>query len=236
MLSLGWYPPALRGRTRSFSPALDISGFGFGNDPRALTIQAHGGPHNDSEAGCIAPNGSGGLIKGSTACAPADGLTGGDESNPLCFPKQAAPTLTSLGITNGNQIAILFDAVQPQNGSNNQVTIDDLTLKLYNGAALIFSVSGMFSPLVTNPGNGNSDYLFRLDANAVSDFNAAVSNNFGYRLALDSKLSFPRSTGGPESYTFEKIAPAPEPSSLLMLDTGIIGAASMMRRRLAAKT
>ena len=49
-------------------------------------------------------------------------------------PKQSAPTLNSLGITDAAQIGILFDAVQPQNTGNITVTITDLTLKLYNAA------------------------------------------------------------------------------------------------------
>ena len=103
----------------------DISGFGFGNNPRALTIQSHG-PGSNSESGCIAPNGSGGLINRSAACAPSDGVTRGDEQNPIGFPKQAAPSLTSLGITSASQIGILFDAVQPRNANNNVVTPSEL--------------------------------------------------------------------------------------------------------------
>src|SRR5579864_2074475 len=118
-----------------------IGGSGFGALPRALTIQSHG-PSQNSESGCIAPDGSGGLIAGSGACAPSDGVVGGNEQNPIGFPKQAAPTLNSLGITNADQIGILFDGIQPQNSNNNVVTINDLTLKLYSGAKLVFTASG----------------------------------------------------------------------------------------------
>ena len=207
-----------------------LSGFGFGNDPRALTIQSHG-PRNNSEQGCIAP----GLTSGSSACAPADGLVGGNESSPLGFPKQAAPTLSSLGITNGSQIGILFDAVQPQNSNNNMVTINDLTLKLYSGNTLEYSVSGMFSNLLTNPGNGSSDYLFELDPSAVASFDAALAGNLSDRIALDSEISFPNGSGGPESYTFVNVgnnSPIPEPSTLLLLGTGITGIAGTLRRRI----
>src|SRR6266404_2367016 len=125
-----------------------ITGNGFGNDPRALTIQSHG-PSNNTESGCIAPDALGGLIAGPSACWAPDGDVGGDEPNPIGFPKQAAPTLSSLGITNAAQIGILFDAVQPQNSNNYIVTITDLTLKLYRGATVIATASGHFSDLPT---------------------------------------------------------------------------------------
>jgi len=143
-----------------FAGQENIKGAGFGHLPRALTIQSSGGPHNMTESGCIAP----GLTAGNSACAKKvvtvggnPFTAGGDEQNPLKFPKQAAPTVSSLGITNGSQIGILFDAIQPhgskKNPSPSSVTINDLTLKLYNGSSLVFSVSGTFGPLSTNPGN-----------------------------------------------------------------------------------
>ena len=115
-----------------------VGGAGFGALPRALTVQSHT-PSQNTESGCIAPDGGGGLIQGSGACARLDGDIGGDEAPPIDFPKQSAPTLSSLGITNANQIAILFDGVQPQSANNPIVTINDLTLKLYSGATLVLT-------------------------------------------------------------------------------------------------
>lgn len=208
-----------------------IPGFGFGHNPRALTIQSNGGPHQKAESGCIAPNGTGltpgnGHLLNNSACANTTLAKGGDEQNPLGSPKQAAPTLSSLNITKGSQIGILFDAIQAQ--SNNEVTIDDLTLKLYNGASLVYSVSASFNPLAGFPaGNGKSNYLFVLDSAATTAFDAALNKNYGDRIALDSTISFPSHTSGPDSYALFNNAPilpspSPEPTSMLLLGSSIV--------------
>ena len=209
-----------------------VGGSGFGNLPRALTIQSHG-PSQNTESGCIAPDGGGGLVAGNGACASVARDIGGDEANPIDFPKQSAPTLSSLGITNGNQIGILFDAVQPQNSNNNVVTINDLTLKLYNGTTLVFSAFGTFSNLLTNPGNGNTDYLFALDAAQATAFNTALAGHFDDRIALDSTISFPNQSAGPDSYAFVKtssVTVVPEPISSALVGTGLISLFFLRRR------
>jgi hypothetical protein len=219
-----------------------VGGAGFGALPRALTIQSHG-PSQNSESGCIAPDGSGGLIAGSGACAPLDGTTGGDEAPPIGFPKQSAPTLSSLGITAGDQVAILFDGVQPQNSNNNVVTINDLTLKLYNGTTLVFTASGTFSNLATNPGNGKTDYLFMLDSAEAKQFDAAMAGNTNDRIALDSTISFPRQSAGPDSYILTNvnnipgasIESIPEPLTAFLIGSGLVGL-GLLRRKKSARS
>lgn len=220
-----------------------IGGSGFGGLPRSLTIQSHG-PSQNSESGCIAPDGSGGLIAGSGACAPLGGLIGGNEQNPIGFPKQSAPTLSSLGITNANQIGILFDAVQPQNANNNVVSINDLTLKLYSGATLVLTASGSFSSLATNPGNGQTDYLFTLNATEAAAFNAAIAGNFVDRLALDSMISFPRQSAGPDSFALVNTATLlhvqaiaiPEPASTFLVGFGLLALGFILRKSSGTKS
>ncbi len=213
-----------------FVGEVTLTGSGFGALPRALTIQSHG-PGQNVESGCIAPNGSGGLIAGNGACAPLDGDLGGDEQNPIGFPKQSAPTLSSLGITNAHKIGILFDAVQPQNANNNVVTINDLTLKLYHGATLVLTASGTFPNLLTNPGNGKTDYLFMLNDAEAAEFNAAIGGDFEDRIALDSTISFDRQSAGPDSYAFVNTdtipgfagTAVPETTTTVLIGSGLLG-------------
>ena len=191
-----------------FEGSLVLTGTGFGALPRALTIQSHG-PGQTTESGCVAP----GPVVGAGACT--SGSTGGDEAPPASFPKQAAPTLSSLGIADASQIGILFDGVQPQNANNATVTINDLTLKLYNAAGTALLGTAVLSPepltLATNPGNGISDYLFRLDAAEAASFNALIAGNLSDIISLDSTISFPNNSGGPDSYTLIDVAAVPAP-------------------------
>jgi hypothetical protein len=206
-----------------------VGGSGFGALPRALTVQSNG-PGQNTESGCIAP--------GPTAGGCVAGSVGGDEAPPIGFPKQAAPSLSSLGITSASQIGILFDAVQPQNANNMTVTITDLTLKLYNGATLLTTAVLTPEPLtlLTNPGNGNTDYLFMLDTIEAAEFDAFIAGNFADVLALDSTISFPNQSAGPDSYALininqTPITQVPEPGSLSLVAICLFGLGKLSRAK-----
>jgi len=224
-----------------FGGQVIVGGSGFGNLPRALTIQSHG-PSTNTESGCIAP----GLTSGAGACA--GNSIGGDEASPIGFPKQSAPSLSSLGITSASQIGILFDAVQPQNANNATVTINDLTLKLYSGVTLL--TTAVLVPddlmLLTNPGNGSTDYLFLLDTTQAALFDSMIAGAFSDVLALDATLSFPNQSAGSDSFALVNTnnpvinpqcvtAPCsiPEPGSfglVVMCLFGLVGLGTLRRK------
>jgi hypothetical protein len=199
-----------------------VGGSGFGALPRALTIQSHG-PDQNTESGCIAP--------GPTAGGCVAGSVGGDEAPPIGFPKQAAPSLSDLGITSASRLGILFDGVQPQNANNPIVTINDLTLKLYSGLTLIGTAVLSPEPLVlaTNPGNGHTDYLFRLDQTEAAAFDALIAGHFSDVFALDATISFPNQSAGPDSFAMIDV---PEPGSLGIVAICLFG---LMKSRRAIK-
>src|SRR5882672_11133036 len=72
-----------------FDSSVHLSAQGFGNAPRALTIQATG-QGGSTESGCVGVNGGGGIVVGAGGCIPSasvhdsNGVTnvGGDEPNP----------------------------------------------------------------------------------------------------------------------------------------------------------
>lgn len=203
-----------------------VGGSGFGALPRALTVQSHG-PATNTESGCIAPGPGNSLISGSGACVT--GSTGGDEQPPISFPKQATPSLNDLGIQYAGALGILFDGVQPQSANNPTVTINDLTLKLYSGTTLLGTAVLTPEPLVlaTNPGNGATDYLFRLNAAEAAAFDALIAGNYAAVFALDATISFPNQSAGPDSFAFVNL---PEPGSLGLVAACCL-AGLMMRRR-----
>jgi hypothetical protein len=211
-----------------YDSAVIVTGAGFGNIPRDLTV--HGMGNDTTTSGCVGISG-GSLTFGTcitdSSVFDSNGVTnvGGDEPNPLADnQKYGAPTLSSLGITDASQIQIIFDATQ---GGGSGVTITDLTLKFYGlNDQLIGAIDGQHTFASTIPGNGGAGFAFVVSGDERAQVNAFLASTS--RLALEA--SFTGTGGGPESFFIRNGgggggggSPVPEPSTYMTLCGGFAG-------------
>ncbi len=203
-----------------FEDEVTMTGTGLGAVATILTIQATGQAMGGPESGSVTWNGSGDVLGG------ADVKHGASQT--------LTRSIGSLGISSAGQLAIVFNADQPAGGA---ITLTDLHLIITskNGTQLFDSGNFTSVPFTsTENGIGKSGAVFTLDAAGIAAANAAgVFGDADNRIGLEATAAGGR--GGPETFFVAKAGEAPvhvpEPASLAVLGTGLLGWALLQRRK-----
>ena len=237
-----------------FDSTIDITAQGFGNNPRLLTLQERGNG-DDVQSGCVSAGSGGSIAIGSGSCISdssvfmGNGLTnvGGDEVNPQSDnQKFGIPTLGEMGFQDASDIGLLFNAIEPGGTAKNDVNVNDVTLKFYDGnGSLLAAIDGSQYFATTETGNGRAGNVFVVDAQQQDYLNSTVfglPDFSGVRIALESTIS--AAQAGPESFSAVNLGrsstggstggtPVPAPAGFGLFALAAAGLLGLRRRKTA---
>jgi hypothetical protein len=212
--------PSVAQAQLTFVGQADNTGGGLGNVATVLTLQNPGG--STVESGCVTP-------LGTTGCGFADVGVQTGASQTTVRAVSAFPGLTA------NNFRIFVNGSEPDNA----ITLNNLVVSLYapNSSTPLFSSTGFTSMELTNvlSGTGNFGYMFALTGSQLTSFQTALTANPGEFIGVGA--SFSGAAGGLETISIGTVSGAvsviPEPSTYLLMASGLAGLFMVHRRRRA---
>jgi hypothetical protein len=194
----------------------NLTGGGLGAVNTVLTLQNPGG--TNAESGCVGP-------QGFVGC----GFT---NANVQQGQSQVVPLSQLNGLT-GSNFRLFLNAAEP--GNDNTVTLNSLVVTLYGSGNATWSASyGPQTLTNTSPGIGNYGFLFGIASADQAAFNAFLAANPNAVIGVGASLT--NVDGGPETFSVGMAGSTtvvPEPSTYLLMASGLAGVLMLRRRRKA---
>lgn len=216
------------GATLIYDQIVDMSGTGFGNVLSVLALQETGpaGTLADVEAGGVSWNGTSDAYFCKTV---PDTIKYGAN-------KTATRTIGELGWEDASEIRIIVNMSEQGSGDGQHFSIDALAMTIYDPYGTpLWSSSGFLrydSPAIVEQGTGGSGIAFMLDAAQVASLNGVADwEDMDNRLGVNSSISY---VDDGQDNIFAAKGPGasvPEPATMFLLGTGLIGLALFGRQR-----